>query len=325
MPDLAPSLNLACAANAAYALPLTVMLRSVDAHLDRSRALEVFAIDDGLSAQDRERVERSLSARVHVHWLRPDWLDRARLPTWGKMPPTTYQKIALGDLLPAEVERVLWLDCDLLVTVDLGRLWKEELGENLLLAVRDRRVPTVSSRFGVAAHEELGLAAGDDYFNAGVMLLDIAGWRAAEIGERAQAYLERHGRRVVFWDQEALNAVLAGRWRRLDGRWNADPTLDALLAEHAADTASGLASDRWILHFTGRLKPWIYGPMSPSHALFFHYLDQTAWAGWRPSRSLVRALLARYANSSLRRRFYALEAPALALWRVLTRRTQTVG
>lgn len=318
----AAPLDLVCAADAAYAMPLAAMLRSVDAHLEPSFPLRVFAIDDGLSPADRDRVGRSLSTRVDLRWTMPCWSQGARLPTWGSMPTTTYQKLALGETLPPEVGRAIWLDCDLLVTTDLRALWREPLDGNCLLAVQDRRVPTVGSRFGVGPYREYGLTPEVPYFNAGVMLLDLAAWRAESVGRRALAYLERWGEEIAFWDQEALNAVLAQRWRRLDPRWNIDPTLETLLGP---ETGRGEPGEAWILHFTGRLKPWTYGAISPAHALYFRHLDETAWTGWRPPRSIVRGLLARYARSGLRRRLHGLEAPGVALWRALTRRSQSVG
>ena len=63
------------------------------------------------------------------------------------MPVTTYQKLMLGDWLPADVTRAIWLD------PMAGR------GGEIALAAQDERVPTFGSQFGVAGHREFGPSA----------------------------------------------------------------------------------------------------------------------------------------------------------------------
>jgi lipopolysaccharide biosynthesis glycosyltransferase len=307
---------IACAADRAYAMPLAVMLRSVDAHLAPERPLVVHIADDGIPIGEKARITATLSARCTINWIAARPWQRTSLPTWGRMPLTTYQKLAIGDWLPGELERVIWLDCDLLVLSDLGRLWALPNGDRIALAAQDPLVPRVGSRFGVSAWRELGLAADVSYFNAGVMVIDLGRWRREKVAERAADYFRRFSDRVVFWDQEALNAVLAGQWGELDSRWNRNPVLHRLLAtgDEAPDGAP------WIAHFSGRLKPWTYAGASEFQATFDSYLDSTPWAGWRPRRSWRRAVLTRYSTSSLRRRLFPLEQWWTAAICRLTRR-----
>lgn len=308
---------IACAADAGYAQPLAVMLRSLDAATPREVRLDVHVADDGLSADDRSLVERSLPSRTRLHWVVPRWPADLVLPSWGRMPRTPFVKLFLDEWLPADVGRVLWLDCDLVVCADPTPLWLEPLDGRVVLAARDWRVPRVASRFGIAAWSELGLAADAEYFNSGIMMVDLAAWRAHGIGAAAADYLARYRDRVVFWDQEALNAALAGRWRRLSGCWNFDPTIAGVTPlDASADDVEAPA----IVHFCGRLKPWIYGPMGPYHARYFSHLDATPWAGWRPRVSPLRRAMAAYSRSRLRRLFYPLEATWTACERALSRR-----
>ena len=165
------SLAIACASDRCYALPLAVMLRSLLANLRPDCSVEVYAVDDGIGLADKAKVMASLTDRATLHWVEPSGLALSGLPTWGRMPSTTYQKLTLGEWLPAHVEKVLWLDCDLLVLDDIMPLWDTDLEDWHVLAVPDQRVPLLSSRFGVAPYRELGLPAGARYFNAGVMLI----------------------------------------------------------------------------------------------------------------------------------------------------------
>jgi lipopolysaccharide biosynthesis glycosyltransferase len=210
------------------------------------------------------------------------------------MTSTTYHRLLLPQLLPEDVTRAIWLDCDLLVTTDLARLWETDLGGFHLLAVREPIVPLVSSRYGIRRWQELGLSRDHPYFNAGVMLVDIERWRNDEIGTLAGDYL-RQARDVMFWDQEGLNAVLPGRWGELDPRWNATASASRRRGAEGAHAAP------WIVHFTGALKPWrLPEPSSGPRLLFYHHLDQTPWAGWRPRWTPGSVALGWYESSTFR-------------------------
>lgn len=224
---------------------------------------------------------------------------------------TTYSRLALSRLLPADVKKVVWLDADVLVTGDLERLWSIELGDRHLLAVQDPCVPFVSSRYGIRRWRDLGLAEQAKYFNAGVMLIDLDRWRRDEIGEHAGDYVRERGAEVMFWDQEGLNAVLCGRWGELDARWN---YCSGFTPREQPETAS---LEPWIIHFAGTLKPWLLpAPESGPRALFYRLLDETPWVGWRPRRTPMSVARGWYEASRLRDVLY----PAEHWWMLQLRR-----
>ena len=302
----------ACAADHRYACPLTVMLRSLVAHLSPDRTLTVYVVDGGIRPHDKRRVASSLSPdRGTVHWVSPERACFLGLPLWGRMPIATYDKLLVLELLPENVGKALWLDCDLLVLADVARLWDLSLGQHHALAVQDAIVPYVSSRFGVARYQEAGLDPRAKYFNAGVMLLNLDLLRRDDIVGQALAYLRRYRDHVYFWDQEGLNAVLASRWGELDARWNWNASVG---------TRTRTAEVGWMVHFSGTLKPWHYRGRGRHHALFYQYLDQTMWAGWRPPLNWRGAAIAQYEASRLRRAVYPLEQWWMRLQRRLTRR-----
>lgn len=316
----ANTMTVACAADARYALPLAVMLNSLGSNLAADCVVEAYVIDDGIPLEDKRRIAASLDSRVLLHW-EPAMPLPAGLPTWRRMAATTYQKLVMGDWLPDSVHRVLWLDGDMLVVGDVSRLYQESLGGKIALAAQDQRVLYVSSRFGVTVHRELGIASDAKYFNAGVMLIDVDRWRKENVGRRSLEYLQKYGEKVYFWDQEALNAVLAGEWEELDLRWNWHPGLDRLLLpvparQHSEVGQGGL--DPWIVHFSGSLKPWMHFGAGPYWHLYQRYLDQTAWSGSRPARHWRSRFMAWYEMSRLRRLLYPAERWGTVIMRDVT-------
>ncbi len=305
---LPPPLSIACAADANYALPLAVMLQSLGANLASGRTADVYILSDGLSPALQMRVQASIPPNLTLHWIPAGPLDPG-LPLWGRMSPTTYQKLLLADWLPPHLNRVLWLDCDMLVLADAGELWDSPpSAPDIALAVADERVPLISSRFGVAAWRELGLPEHAPHFNAGLLLVNLPAWRALDVRGRSLHYLRRYRDRVYFWDQEALNTTLCGHWKPLPHRWNCHP------AHVSPDTPPA------ILHFSGNLKPWQFAGRTPHRRLYGQYLSRTAWADPLLPRSWRNAVLERYEDSRLRRSLLIpLEQAAMIARRYLSR------
>lgn len=106
--------------------------------------------------------------------------------------------------------------------------------------------------------------------------------------------------------------MLVDDWTVLDNRWHVHPR---------APNALGIALpyDPWIVHFSGRLKPWLYKARQPADGLFFQCLDRTEWRGVRPPQN-PRAIFYRWYDSGLRRLLYPLEVRAAALTRRIQQR-----
>lgn len=186
------------------------------------------------------------------------------------LPPAAYLRFLLPELL-ADVDRVVWVDCDAIALKDIVELHDTDLGgcavaavpsfamvgpsvlRQRLLGEEGRQRPAVEY-----LKEVLALDDPDDYFNSGVMVMDLAQFRARGLIEKSRDFAIRTADVRVFNDQDALNHVIGGAYRRLDPRWN-------LLAwrrpedvgDMQADVAARYDADPWILHFAGAGKPWI--------------------------------------------------------------------
>jgi lipopolysaccharide biosynthesis glycosyltransferase len=291
---------IACGADSSYLLPLAVMLRSVVDNVARDRHVDVYILHSSVTAAERDRVTSGLpAARLSVRWVSVDESALAGVPLWGRMSVATYFKLLIADCLPTKIERAIWLDCDLLVNCDITELWDIDLHDLPVAAAQDRLVPLASSRGGIRYRARLGISDDAKYFNAGVMLIDLARWRAARVAERTLDYLRAHWKSVAFWDQEGLNVALAGRWVQLSPRWNRNVSIPG-------DRAHGNL-DGCILHFAGRLKPWLYKIRDPEFSLYLNYLDRTAWKGSRPAGGVAAAMVSLYERSGIRSLLHPLE------------------
>lgn len=293
--------RIACGGDDAYAMPTAVCIRSAIDALSGDRRLGVYILDSGISARNRKRIEASLPTdRVALEWLRTDDGVLGGLPASGHVSTAAYSRLLLPRLLP-DLDRILYLDSDIVVCGDLGVLWDFELAGTLALAVQDVAAPYIDCEKALPnfercepflpAHrpienwQDLGLDPLAPYFNSGVMLMDLQGWRTESIGDSCLSVLKEHRSFVKFWDQYALNVVLSGRWGMLPERWNSTSHLMSI--PHSSQSAFSAASFEEsrlrpeIIHYTGPAKPWsasLKGHL-PRAEYFHRARRKTCWRG----------------------------------------------
>jgi lipopolysaccharide biosynthesis glycosyltransferase len=302
-PPAGEPISVVSASDDNYALPLAVTIRSAIDHLGRGRPLNVYILDGGLSDASKRRLERSWRApHVRVEWLQPPVEQIADLKTENHLNLVTYLRLFMPALLPAETERVLFLDADMLIQRDLAELWRTELEGAPIAAVHDYFTPYLNTREAIGRasicdrhpdkchpvpnYRELGLSGTAPYFNAGVMVVNLARWREMDVLGRATQLVRNNWEHVRYCDQYALNVLFSQQWKQLDPRWNQNSNLWVWRGpeEGAFDMEQyrRLRDDPWIVHFTWLTKPWHYGCTHPYTRKFFKFVDRTDWRGWRP-------------------------------------------
>ena len=184
----------------------------------------------------------------------------------------------LPDLLP-HLERVIYLDTDTVVLNPLTELWRSNLGEDVLGAVRDAVSPWAAGQF-MTHWRDLDLSPETPYFNAGVLVIPLDSWRTHRLAAKLVNILR--AKYLVHGDQDALNAGVQGRWLELPRRWNVQ-TMDwsgqtvgwALMRKEIEEALA----DPAIIHYTSPGKPWWQGCTHPRSDLWFESLDRKLLAG----------------------------------------------
>lgn len=146
-------------------------------------------------------------------------------------------------------EPILYLDVDTVVNGSLDQLFEIDLSDRVAAVVREP-LHCHLREFGVDK---------SDYFNSGVMLLNMQNWRRKNIGSRAVEFMRQNPDSCLYWDQCALNVALSGEVAFLDSSFNA--------------TYLNWASERIfnpkIIHYAGREKPWVDASRHP-YGAFWH-------------------------------------------------------
>jgi lipopolysaccharide biosynthesis glycosyltransferase len=271
---------LVCAADDNYAMPLAVMLRSALENLGDKRKLSIFIIDGGIKAENKQKIAHSINLnRVELAWLTPveKLLDEVKTATYYTK--AIHHKVFIPELLP-QYQKAIYLDSDLLVFEDLGKLWDIDMNDWNALAVEDIYPDPL-------VHGYRDLLPPEDYedlkvFNSGVMVINLEKCRSEKTSIKAIEYVSQY---KLPGNQVALSLTLKDKWKELDPRWNRTAGIYEYdsweKSPFSQDEFNNLVNHPYIIHFTSADKPWNSINRCPEQELFYHYLDMTAWSGWR--------------------------------------------
>ena len=193
--------------------------------------------------------------RIDGFRLVPRKIERGFFQGWPELRWSTsaYYRLILPSLLP-DLEKILYLDCDLLVLDDIAELWNTELGGRSCAAAAVRVAPE--------HQKKIGLPAEAVYFNSGVMLFNLRKMAHENHEKRFIRLFDELGGRIKYPDQDILNLAYWNDYVKLSQRWNLvtsvyrNPPTPALYSE--AEVVEALRRPG-IAHFTGTHKPWRLG------------------------------------------------------------------
>ena len=285
-PMLGP-IVLAC--DGAYGMPLATTLRSIVESNPGSWPLEFHVLASGVPERTRTRVMTSLPrGSASLRWVSINLDLFEGFSTAPYISTMTYARFLIQRVFPETVSRVLYLDADLLVLDDLSPLWQTDLQGAVIGAVTDGLDALIKTGWpGLEAVPRV-----TEYFNAGILLINLDRWRSERIAEKALAYLVQHPD-SPFSDQDALNVACDGRWHCLDPRWNFQEHLHHKIAEMTA------AERPRIVHFVTTAKPWNPTSLSSNAAFYDAFRRRTRFAR---SAGDIAWDMARRAWSQLKRR-----------------------
>lgn len=290
-----------------YLDPFYALITSVFAS-NPGLPVAVHAIATGVDPADKARIEayvRQHGATISFYEIDQELIGRFVLGSYWTA--AVYYRLFFPFLVPATIEHFLYIDTDTLVVGNLRRFEQLDLGPHPVAAVYDNWVKT---------QPLLGITEEGNYFNSGVLYMNLPRWREQRISEQAFDYLLKYPERIKFVDQCALNAVLRDNWQKVDSRFN---TLFSYIPETLPRAEfDTFLRDKVILHFTLE-RPWTMMCQNRFRYLYSRYLHQSPSTRKSPYTDFKLAKLPELARLRLRELYR--DNPALGRqWRQLKAR-----
>lgn len=182
-----------------------------------------------------------------------------------------YYRLLAPYLLPAELKRILYLDPDILVINSLRPLWETDMEGRLFAAAAHTGKTELANSVN-----KLRLGTEQDYYNSGVLLMDLEAGRREIFPSEIFTFVKVHGRELLLPDQDILNVLYGNRILPLeDVLWNYDARnySSYMLRSGCTWDINWVMEHTAILHFCGRDKPWNPKYNRRFGILYRHYMQ----------------------------------------------------
>lgn len=259
-----------------YLKPLLVMMTSLLMNNPGER-FHVYLATDDLTEGDLSPVRQLLhqfGSSLHVICVEEDWFRDA--PTIRYYSRAMYYRLLAAQMLPPKLDRILYLDPDMLVINPIRALYNTPLSSEILYAacIHEGLVSISGpvNRLRLSSYETEG------YFNSGMLLMNLPAIRLHVHPQDIFSYTEKHRQRLVLPDQDILNGLYGSRILPLDeSLWNYDARRyrEYLIGSGGEKNMGWVMENTAILHFCGKKKPWHQGHFGRFTALYKHYIQLT--------------------------------------------------
>ncbi len=250
-----------------YVPYLDVAIASLIANASKEHNYRIVVLNTGLDPENVAKVKLR-----ECDGFRIDFTDisenletiRAHFKNVYHFSIVTYYRLFIASLFP-QYDKIVYLDCDLVVLGDIAQLYNTELGDNIVGAVPDQFVCR-TKEFRRYAEKAIGVDP-DTYFNAGVLVIGLEQFRKNGIEEQFVRWITKYDFDLLDPDQAYLNYLCYGKTVLLPNGWNKSPT------------ESACEGEKRIVHYNLYKKPWQYDDMIDGE-YFWEYAKTSPFYQW---------------------------------------------
>lgn len=188
----------------------TISLFESNKHI---KNLTVYLLGDGISDENKKELE-NIAERYSRNIITID-IPQFNIPeslVSARWPLSAFTRLYSPQLLPDEVDRILYLDCDTIVSGDIETLETLHFEGKTVLGVKD----CISGIY----KRNIGLKKDSIYINAGVLLFNVSALRSEDINAQIDIYMRKYEKFINYADQDILNGIFASKIGELDARYN---------------------------------------------------------------------------------------------------------
>ena len=264
-----------------FIIPSGVLMQSVCVN-NSDEDITFHVVSDGLDSRQEQLLKGIVNPFKNktICFYSVNSEEYQNLPGVGKVlkhitTGAAYYRLHLGEILPNNINKVLYLDGDTIVRGSLSELWDTDV-ENCALAAAPEPIDGNEETFALA-----NFPMSKVYFNSGVMLLNLSYWRKQNILEKCKEFMQNHSDQIAYLDQDVLNYVCQDCKNTQDIKYNLQSgylrKVRANFVGERKDNTDRAIENPTIVHYTGGGKPWTKGCRHPFRILFLYYYAQTPW------------------------------------------------
>lgn len=238
--------------------------------------ISIYILTEGIDDRYKELFQQTASKYgVHIEIITLDASRFKHLKISDRFPKSIYFRFLIPDIL-FDQTKALYLDCDIVVNGPLSYLEDLNLSNYACAAVLDQMSDMVQ------LHNRLSLPVDKDYFNSGVLLMNLEFWRDHKISEKLTTFISDNSDICRYPDQDALNMVLLDKVFFLPLTYNFqqlfyNESKKLLLFNHRWQEINNAKENPKIIHYTFTEKPWHKDCVHPQRNIFDFFSEKSVF------------------------------------------------
>ena len=245
---------------------LAVALESLIENSSKKYYYSIKILYTNISEENKKKINKYKRENVNIEFVDLNYYIeklKDKLYTRDYYTNTTYFRLFIANLYP-QYNKAIYLDSDIVVLGDISELYNQDIGDNLIAAAPDDVIQTIKV-FQEYAEKVVGVADYRNYFNAGILLMNLDEFRKYNFQNKF-LYLLETIKFTVAQDQDYLNRLCKGKVKIIDKAWDTMPVGTGTLEE----------KDLKIVHYNLADKPWHYDNIKYKE-YFWKYAKKTEY------------------------------------------------
>ena len=271
-------MNILTCTDTRFVIPTGVMFSSICINNKGEELNFHLIIDKSVTKRQKEALIEEIEAKyqnttLSFYLIQVDDIKKYLLAKKTRFPVSIYYRLLLEDILPLDIDKILYIDGDIIVRHNLKELWETDITDYAIGAVVNQ---SLSKQFW----KRLGYPKEKGYFNSGMLLINLKYWRNHKLSDLFIKYIKENPDKLRYPDQDVLNVILQDSKLFLPERYNVQSSFFKIERENVpcenTNEIENAIKDPYIIHYTG-IKPWHFECKHPYRKVYYEYRMQTQW------------------------------------------------
>lgn len=262
-------MNILVTVNTNYILPLRVMLKSLFINNNKEK-FSIYLMHSSIKDEDLNSLKEFINENGHqlfVITMKDNQFEDA--PLLLHYTKEMYYRLLAFKYLPLNLDKILYLDPDIIVINEIKKLYETDISEFLYAAAFHDRISVKEvNRIRLYPYEI------EEYFNSGILLMNLKLQREKIKEKEIYEFIEKNKSRLALPDQDVINSLYSKHIKKLDEiLFNYDSRYYRyykVISKGAVDM-DYVINNTSIIHFCGKKKPWNKNYSGQFHSLYKHY------------------------------------------------------
>lgn len=244
-------MNILVTLNSNYISILIVMLKSLSIN-NKHHKFNVYVMNNSLTTKDIEYLKENTAKNINIIDLKVEDEELNKAPVTKRYPKEMYYRILAAYYLPKKVNKILYLDPDVVIINKIDKLYNMNL-DNYYFAAASH-IWGILQTFN---RIRLKMNSTNVYINSGVMLMNIKLLRKEQNRNDVYQFIKRNKNRLILPDQDVISGLYANKVLPLDPYiYNMTEKLlnQTYFMPHI--NTRWIKENSVIIHYCGKNKPW---------------------------------------------------------------------